>query len=197
VRAVGRITRHPPKPKPKYVHAVNVDIWEAEDPWIWDEVKRIGGLLGYRTRKPNWGCRVLAFDTPEKEQQMRRLLARWRHERYLLELRRQPCRIATAYERAALGQHAVLWGLSTGVIADVVAAYREAWRGCSAHGPANWEAVEAIDRRFPHLTATPAGFDRAREMIDFMLVYAEARDRDGFWCGLEGEHTLYAFAFHR
>jgi hypothetical protein len=114
-------------------------------------------------------------------------LTRWRRERDLAELRRRRCRIATAYERAALGQHAVLWGLSTGVTADVVAAYREARRGCSAHGPANWEAVEAIGRRFSHLTATPAGFDRAREMIDFMLVYAEARDRDGFWCGLEDE----------
>jgi hypothetical protein len=88
---VGRVTRPPPKPKPKYPHEVRIGDREAEQAWIWEEAARIGGHLGYQTRSPFWACRILAFDTPEKAGEMQRRLTRWRRERDLAALRSRPC----------------------------------------------------------------------------------------------------------
>jgi hypothetical protein len=87
------------------------------------------------------------------------------------------------YEEAAKTQHAVIWGLSTGIIREVVRTYRKERRDCSTHGHPNWvAAAPAIDR------------DRAREMVDQMLIWVIARHGPWFWTGLQGERTLRLYA---
>jgi hypothetical protein len=51
---------------------------------------------------------------------------------------------------AAKAQHAVIWGMSTGIIRDVVQTYRRERRDCRTHGSPNWEAAKVI------LAAAPA-----------------------------------------
>jgi hypothetical protein len=113
-------------------------------------------------------------------------------------LRKRPCPVRVQYEKAALGQHAVIWGLATGIIRDVVLAYRRARLDCPAHGPANFAAAKVIIARCPWMDHNGwEGHERARDMAEHMLAYIEARHRDWFWRGLQGETTLYPFQFHR
>jgi len=192
---MGRITRSPPKPKPKFVHEMRVSAVDADEPWIWEEAAHIGGLMGYK-RRGRWPSIAVLFDTPEKAEEFRRRKELWQREREAARNRLRPCPIALKYEAAALGLHAVVWGLSTGIIRDVVQAYRRARYDCSSHGVANFAAALVIVERCRWLD-TDAGRDRARNMAEHMLVYIEKRHRDWFWRGLEGEHHLYAFQFHK
>ncbi|HTR86221.1 MAG TPA: hypothetical protein VMI56_17185 [Reyranella sp.] len=193
---MGRITRHPQKPGPKHGHAVDVAEWGHVDEWIWPEAERVAGVMGYQVKKRGWASTRILFDTIEKAREFADRLERHRHDVEIVEARRRPCPIRTRYDQAALGLHAVTWGLSTGVIRDVVQAYRRTRRDCSSHGVANSAAAKVIIERCPHLD-TYAGRERARDMAEHMLVYVEVRHRDWFWRGLEGDHHLYAFQFHR
>jgi len=93
------------------------------------------------------------------------------------------------YEEAAKAQHAVIWGLSTGIIRDVVRTYRRERRDCSTHCHPNWVASDVI------LAAVPAiDRDRAREMVDQMLAWVIARHETWFWAGLQGERALKLYA---
>jgi hypothetical protein len=182
---VGRITRYPPKPKPKYLHDVTVLHTEVDQAWIWEEATRIGGIMGYSQRLRGWAATAVAFDTQEKADQLMRKLRRWRHERELAEMRRHPCPIAIRYAEAALRQHGVVWGLSTGHIGPIVQAYRRARLDCSTHEMPNAKATEAF--------APSIDFDRGRQMVDAMLVYIEARHRDWFWKGPQGNRQIASF----
>ena len=86
---MGRITRYPPKPTPKYLHDVTVLHTEGDQAWIWEEAARLAGAMGYKTRKPCWATTLVAFDTREKADELRRGLRRWRHEQELAKMRRQ------------------------------------------------------------------------------------------------------------
>lgn len=91
------------------------------------------------------------------------------------------------YEEAALAQHAIIWGLSTGIIRDVVRTYRRERRDCTTHGLPNWIASDVI------LAAAPSiGRDRARAMVDAMLSWTIARHETWFWAGLQGDRALKA-----
>jgi len=61
------------------------------------------------------------------------------------------------YEEAAKTQHAVIWGLSTGMIREVVRTYRRERRDCSTHGHPNWVASGVILAAAPYIDR-----DRAR-----------------------------------
>lgn len=107
------------------------------------------------------------------------------------------CPVAKRYYRAALDQHAVIWGLSTGIIKDVIRAYRRSRRECSSHGVANFAAAMVIVARCPHMDHSGwSGRERARDMAEFMLIHYEARHRSWFWDGLDGERFT-PFAFYR
>jgi hypothetical protein len=110
---MGRITRYPPKAKPKQLHEVRVGT----------EVGRIAGPVGYTRRQPFWACVAIYFDAPEKVDALKHWLSAVDFDGKREAARREPCRVRIAYEKAALGQYAVLWGLSTGVIRDMVQAY--------------------------------------------------------------------------
>lgn len=180
-----RITRPPPKPKPKYLHEVNVRFNEAEQAWLQEDVARIAGPIGFKVRKPNWGVRVFQFDTREKAEAFRRRLLRWRHEEELREARKRPCPQRVRYQEAAVRQHAIIWGLSTGIIHEVVRVYRHERMDCSTHGAPNWAASDVI------LRAAPAfGRDRAREMVDAMLAWTISHHGTWFWTGLQGQHII-------
>lgn len=184
-RTVPRNTRYPPKPKPTFLHEVNVRHDEADQAWLRDYVAHIAGPIGFKTRKPNWGVRVLQFDTREKAESFSRRLRRWRHEEALREIRKRPCPRRIRYEAAALAQHAVIWGLSTGIIREVVRVYRTARSDCSTHGMPNWVASNVI------LTAAPSiDRDRARKMVDAMLAWVIGRHGTWFWTGLQGEQII-------
>ncbi len=113
---MGRITCTPPKPRPEYPHDVTVLCAEVDQAWIWEEATRIAGIMGYGRRSRGWAATVVAFDTREKADELNRKLRRWRHERQLSEMRRHPCPVAVRYAEAALRQHGIIWGLSTGHI---------------------------------------------------------------------------------
>ena len=82
--------------------------------------------------------------------------------------------MAARYEEAARAQHAVIWGLSTGIIREVARAYRRERADCSTHGYPNMVAARVI------VAAAPAiDIDRAREMVDQMLAWVIARH--GAW----------------
>jgi hypothetical protein len=182
---MGRATRYPPKPKPKYLHEVRVGHGEVDQAWIWKEAERVGGLTGYRKRSPFWAFTIVAFDAPEKAAELERHLRRWRDEEELHEARKRPCPVRVRYEEAELGQYAVIWGLSTGIIRDVVQTYRRERVDCSSHGHPNWIAADVI------LAAAPSiGRDKARKMVDAMLAWVIARHASWFWTGLQGDRTI-------
>ena len=86
------------------------------------------------------------------------------------------------YEEAAKAQHAVIWGLSTGIMREVVRTYRRERRDCSTHGHPNMMAAGVI------MAAAPAiSRERAREMVDQMLAWVIDRHGTWFWSGLQGD----------
>ncbi len=185
---MGRVTRFPPKPKIEYLHEVTVLHTEVDQAWIWEEATRIGGIMGYRQRSRGWAATVVAFDSQEKADQLMRKLRRWRHEQELAEMRRHPCPIAIRYAEAALRQHGVVWGLSTGHIRPIVQAYRQERMDCSTHEMPNSKATEVLVGFGPSID-----FDRGRLMVDAMLLYIEARHRIWFWRGLQGHQSVASF----
>jgi hypothetical protein len=191
-RAVmGRVTRSPPKPGLKYEHAVSVSQWGAVDGWVWPEAERAAGIAGYQVETRGWASTRILFDTQAKADEFRYRLKRHREEVERAELRKRPCPVRVAYEKASLGQHAVIWSLSTGIIRDVVQAYRRARLDCTAHGTANFAAAKVIVARCPWMDHNGwEGHERARDMAEHMLVYIEARHRDWFWRGPQGELTF-------
>jgi len=185
---MGRVTRRPANPTPKYLYEVTVRHSETGQAWIWDAAARIGGPIGYKKRSPFWAITIIAFDTREKAAELEGQLRRWRHDEDLREARRWPCPVRVRYEEAAFAQHAVIWGLSTGIIRDVVRVYRRERSDCSTHGLPRSIAAEVI------LAATPAvGTDKAREMVDAMLAWVIARHASWFWAGLQGDRTLNSY----
>jgi hypothetical protein len=107
-------------------------------------------------------------------------------------------RVDKKYREAALSQYAIIWGLSTGIIKDVVRAYRRSRYECSSHGVANMEAALVIVARCPHLDHSDwDGIERARDLAEYMLVHYEQRHRKWFWNGLEGEAHIVPFAYHK
>ena len=183
---MGRITRSPPKPKLKYPHEVSVANHGVVADWMWEEAARIGGFTGYQRKRKSWSNTVVLFDTREKADKLRALILRREREEELLELR--DCAIAVSYRRAALCQHGVIWGLATGHIKPIVLAYRTARGECSTHGSPNWDATLALVKLAPSIE-----FDRGRDMVDAMLVYIEARHRNWFWKGMQGDQSAGSF----
>jgi len=131
---MGRITRYPPKPKTKFQHEVRVchySYWKTRETELWDEVRRIAGQAGFKKHTPFWAFTVVSFDTEDKAKALDRWLRRARfNEGPPPPASSEPDR----YELAAKAQHAVIWGLSTGIIRDVVRTYRRERRACSTHG---------------------------------------------------------------
>ena len=185
---MGRVTRYPPKPKIEYLHEVTVLHTEVDQAWIWEEAARVGGIVGYRQRSQGWATTRVAFDTKEKADVLGRKMRQWRHEQEMMEMRRHPCPVGVRYREAALRQHGVVWGPSTGHIRPIVQTYRRARMDCSTHEMPNWQATKTM-------VALGPGFDfeRSRLMVDAMLVYIEARHRDWFWRGLQGERHIASF----
>jgi hypothetical protein len=91
-------------------------------------------------------------------------------EEELREARQRPCPVHVRYEEAARCQHAVIWGLSTGIIRDVVRTYRQERRDCSTHGSPNLKAADIILAVAPSIAR-----ERAREMVDAMLAWKIAQ----------------------
>ncbi len=140
--------------------------------------------MGYSQRSRGWAARVVAFNTQEKADRLMRKLRRWRHEQDLAEMRRHPCPVTIRYAEAALRQHGVIWGLSTGHIRPIVQAYRRARMDCSTHESPNWDATK---------TMVGIDFERGRLMVDAMLLYIEARHRIWFWRSLQGHQYVASF----
>jgi hypothetical protein len=85
----------------------------------------------------------------------------------------------------AFYQYAVIWGLSTGLLREVVRVYRRERSNCSTHGLPRAVAAQVI------LAATPVtDVERAREMVDAMLTWAIARHGTWFWTGLQGDRVI-------
>jgi hypothetical protein len=183
--SVGRITRPPPKPKPKFVHEVRVGHTEVDQPWLADLLDRIAGPNGYRRRTPFWAYTIFAFARQEQADEMRLHVGRRREMAERAERAKWPCPMTVRYEEAARAQHAVIWGLSTGIIRDVVRVYRRERSDCSTHGMPSWVASDVI------LAAAPSiGRERAREMVDQMLAWVIARHGTWFWTGLQGDRII-------
>lgn len=181
----SRITLPPQKPKANYVHEVRIHKSEVGQAWLWERVEAVAGPIGFKTWSPNWAVVVVAFDPQEKAAELEGVLRRWRHEEEMREARKRPCPQRVRYEEAAVRQHAIIWGLATGVMREVIRVYRHERMDCSTHGMPNWAASDVI------LDAAPAfGRDRAREMVDAMLAWTIARHSARFWTGLQGEHTI-------
>ena len=182
---MGRVTRSPPKPKPKYLHEVRVGRDCVDQAWIWEAAARIAGPIGYKRRSPFWAYTIIAFDMPEKAAEMDSRLQRWRRDEELRERRKRPCPVRARYEEAAAAQYAIIWGLSTGIIREVVRTYRCERSDCSSHGHPNMEAAKVILAAAPSIDP-----DRARDMVDAMLACVIARHGDWFWTGLQGDRII-------
>ena len=70
----------------------------------------------------------------------------------------------------------------------IVQAYRRARTDCSSHDSPNYRATEDLVK-----FALTIDFDRGRAMVDAMMFYIEARHRDWFWKGLQGDRTASSF----
>jgi hypothetical protein len=182
---VVRITRSPSKPKPRFVHECRVGREEADGAWLWEQVERIAGPTGYKKRTPFWAYTIIAFDTKEKAGELERLVRGHRRDGNLRQLRKERCPVRLRYEEAARCQHAVVWGLSTGIIRDVVRTYRRERRDCSTHGHPNWKASDVILAAAPSISR-----ERARDMVDAMLAWTIARHAPWFWKGLQGDRII-------
>ena len=95
------------------------------------------------------------------------------------------CPVRVRYEEAALAQYAVIWGLSTGLVRDVVRVYRRERSDCSTHGLPRSIAAEVVLAKAPAI-----GTDKAREMVDAMLAWVIARHDTWFWTGLQGDRVI-------
>jgi hypothetical protein len=186
---VGRVTRPRPKPKPKFVHEVRVGHQDVDQPWLAELLARIAGANGYKKRTPFWAYTVFSFVHKEQADRLERELCDRRELQARREAKARPCPVRLRYEEAARAQHAVIWGLSTGIIREVVRVYRRERADCSTHGHPNWVASDVI------LAAAPSiDRDRAREMVDQMLEWTIARHGEWFWAGLQGDHDLKLYA---
>jgi hypothetical protein len=171
------------------VHEVRVGCREVDQPWLAELLERVAGTSGYKKRTPFWAVTIFSFVHKEQADRLEREIRdrRWLKDR--LEARARACPVAVRYEEAARAQHAVIWGLSTGIIREVVRVYRRERSDCSTHGYPNMVAARAI------VAAAPAiDIDRAREMVDQMLAWVIARHGEWFWTGLQGERTLKLYA---
>src|SRR4051794_14934344 len=117
---MGRITRARPMPKPKFVHEVRVGHREVDKPWLSELLARIAGPNGYKKRAPFWACRIFGFAHQEQANEVRLYVRRHREVAAKLEAKSRPCPVALRYDEAAMAQYAVVWGLSTGLIREVV-----------------------------------------------------------------------------
>jgi len=179
-----RITRGPPK-FPHETRVAHRGKWKTHQAELWAVVASIAGYAGYWKHSPFWAFTVVAFDTPEKAAELGRWLRKVDFEGDQHDRRREPCRSRAQYKRAAAAQYAVIWGLSTGTILDVVSTYRLYRRDCSSHGMPNWEAAEVIIRRTPTIDR-----EKARQMVDYMLEWTIRHHGAWFWEGLQGDRTL-------
>ena len=59
---------------------------------------------------------------------------------------------------------------------------------CSTHEMPNWEATKVMVSLAPAID-----FERGRKMVDAILIYVEARHRDWFWRGLQGDRRIASF----
>lgn len=182
---MGRITRYPPKPKITYPFAISLDRDVAGQERVQNEAARAGGPAGYKTAKRGWAAVVFSFDTPEKATAFDRWTRRLLHEEELRRMRLRACPVRERYDQAARHQHAVIWGLSTGIIRDVVRTYRIERRDCSTHGAPNWQAAQVVMRHAPTIPV-----ERAREMVDSMLAWVIERHGAWFWAGLQGDRII-------
>jgi hypothetical protein len=182
---VGRITRARSKPKPKFVHEVRVGHWEVDQPWLVELVARIAGPNGYKKRTPFWAYTIFSFVHEEQAAEMRLYLGRHREAAAKLEAKQRPCPVAVKYAEAAFYQYAVIWGLSTGPLREVVRVYGRERSNCSTHGMPRAVAAEVI------LAAAPAtDVERARDMVDAMLTWTISRHGIWFWNGLQGDRVI-------
>ena len=184
-RVLGRITPSPPKPKPKFVHEVRVSRSEIDRPWLAGLLDRIAGPRGFKKRTPFWSFTILSFPTKEQADEFSRHLRRHRELEEKRDRQKRPCPVSVRYDQAARAQHAVLWGLSTGIIREVVRVYRRERAECSSHGHPNWIASNVIMAAAPTTSR-----ERAREMVDAMLAWTIARHPTCFWNGLQGERII-------
>jgi hypothetical protein len=176
-------------PKPKFVHEVSVGYQDADQPWLAELLAEIAGSTGFKKRTPFWACTIFSFVHKEQADRLEYVLRDMRELQARLEAKLRPCPVRVRYEESARAQHAVIWGLSTGIIREVVQVYRRERRDCPAHGSANWAASDVI------LAAAPStDRDRAREMVDHMLRWVIARHGAWFWAGLQGDDTLRTYA---
>ena len=180
-----RITRAPPKPKTMFVHQVRAGHSITKQAWLWEHLERIAGSNGYRKRTPFWSHTIFSFVLKEQADELTLIVRRRKEAERQLDLRSRPCPSRVRYEEAAAAQHAIIWGLSTGVIREVVRTYRRERRDCSTHGHPNWIASNVIPAAAPSI-----GRDRARLMVDTMLSWVIARHRTWFWTGLQGDRTV-------
>jgi hypothetical protein len=123
---MGHISYPRPKPKPKFVHEVNVSPWEGYQPWLAELLTEITGSTGFKKRRPFWAYTVFSFVHKEQAGRLERELRERRELRVGLEAKARPCPVPVRvrYEEAIPAPHAVIWGLSRGVIREVVRVYR-------------------------------------------------------------------------
>lgn len=178
---MSRITRYPPKPKPQFVYEVAVHYPLTQHSDFWEVVERIAGPTGYKKRASS----IIYFDTAEKALSLERWLADRKQDRMRVEAERWTCPIVERYERAAATQHAVIWGLSTGIIEEVVRVYRRERAESQSQGSANWAATKVILAFAPAIEK-----DRARELVTGMLEWIIKRQGEHFWVGLRGEQSV-------
>jgi hypothetical protein len=141
---VGRITRCPPKPKLKFVREVRVRRGEIDQPWFPRTARQRCHGNGLQEAHPILGLHGLLVRREEQADEMELYLGRSRETEERRQAKARPCPVAVRYEEAVRAQHAVIWGLSTGIIRDVVRTYRRERRACSSHGHPNMVAAKAI-----------------------------------------------------
>jgi hypothetical protein len=180
---VGRITRLPSKAKakPKFVHEVQVSRAEVDQPWLAELLDRIAGPNSYRKGTPFWAYTIFSFVHQEQADEMRLYVGRHREVAAKLEAKSRPCPVAIKYEEAALAQYAVIWGLSTGLMREVVRTYRRERRDCSTPGMPRAVSAEVITAAAPAIDV-----EKARKMVDAMLAWVIAGHGAWFWTNAAG-----------
>jgi hypothetical protein len=182
---LGRVTRHPKKPKLKFVYEIRVSHTNRNQLWFLELLARVAGPSGYKKRTPFWAYTIFAFVREEQARELELYVGRRLEFEKRAEARKRACPVAVRYEEAALAQYAVIWGLSTGLIRDVVRTYRRERRDCSSHGHPNMEAAEVIRAAAPAID-----IEKARRMVDAMLAWVIERHGSWFWTGLQGDRSI-------
>lgn len=185
---MGRVTRSPPKPKPRYLFTCNVAHcgvkWTTHQAELWAAVAGIAGADGFKEGRSTWISTAVHFTTQDQVNALRHWIRAEEFEKgaYVAPPQRDPAELAS--ERWL----ALEWAIVTDQIQPIAIAYRAAKLDGWTPAPANAAASYAVLATRPDLTP-----DEARKIAHFIIEWVDDSHHEWLWRGIEGDRSLEGY----